>query len=239
VRVSVVAAAVPTYYSVLPTIDMGPIHRESLRVAVSDLSWLREQAGIRIDAVIGLDTLAGINFEIDYSLKKISFGAIRIPRSAVPMAETDRLMVVQSELDGLPARLMVDTGGSGLVLFSATLPKSTNWRVLGSSLKFSNLAGEAVLQKVQLKEFRIGRTNLSGSIAAVSETPACCNFQGILGISGRQFKRISFDFKRHLVGFELQNTNVAEAVEVLPCEVSFESPLCRNLSQAVRVPGRR
>lgn len=226
--INVVNGKVPTSYSILPTLDLGPIHRESMPVAVANLSWLREQAGIRVDAVIGLEVLAQINFQIDYQSKKLSFGAIRIPRSAVPMADTDRLLMVQAKLNGLPARLMVDTGGSAVVLFAGTLPQSTNWRTLGSSAKFSNLAGQTVLRKVQLKELKIGDTDLSGTIALLGETPACCAFQGILGISARQFKRIVFDFRRHLVGFELQDSAVLESFEPQSCGASWNSAVCRN-----------
>jgi predicted aspartyl protease len=228
--INVVDGVVSTYYSILPTLDLGPIHRESMPVAVANLSWLREQAGIHVDAVIGLDALAQLNFQIDYQSRRISFGAIRVPRSAVSMAESDRLLMVQAKLNGIPAKLMVDTGGSSLILFAGKLPESTSWRTLGSMVKFSNLAGQTELQKIQLKELRIGATNLGGSIALVGETPTCCNFEGILGISARQFKRIVFDFKRRLVGFELQDSNVLESSDTPSCGASSESPFCRNVA---------
>ena len=232
---SVVYGSVPTYYSILPTLDLGPIHREAMPVAVTDLSWLREQIGIQVDAVIGLDVLAQLNFQIDYQSRRISFGAIRIARSAVPMEQADRLLTVQATLNGEPAKLMIDTGGSSLILFAERLPQSTSWRTLGATSQLSNLAGDTELQKVQLKELRIGETNLGDSIALVRKTPTCCNFQGILGISARKFKRIGFDFRRRLVGFELQETHVIEPFEVPPCETLFQSPVCRSAASSLRV----
>ena len=238
--ISVVDGSVTTYHSILPTLDLGPIHREAMPVAVTDLSWLREQIGIQVDAVIGLDVLAQLNFQIDYPSRRISFGAIRIPRSAVPMQEADHLLIVQAKLNGEPAKLVVDTGGSSLILFAERLPQSTSWRTLGATAKLSNLAGDAELQKVQLKELRIGETNLSDSIALVGKTSTCCKFQGILGISTRKFKRISFDFRRRLVGFELQDTNVnvMESLDAA-CESLFESPVCRAAAGSLRVIGAR
>lgn len=225
---NVVDRIVPTYYSILPTLHFGPIHRESLQVAVADLSWLRKQAGIQVDAVIGLDALSQINFQIDYQSRRISFGAIHTLRSSVPMAESDRLLMVQARLNGVPARLMIDTGGSALVLFAGTLPESTSWRALGTAVTFSNLAGQTMLQKVQLKQFRVGETNLGGTIALVEETPRCCNFQGILGISSRKFRRIAFDFKLQLVGFELQDSNLFDSAEAVLCRRPFETSFCPN-----------
>jgi predicted aspartyl protease len=231
---SVVYGSVPTYHSILPTLDLGPIHREAMPVAVTDLSWLREQIGIQVDAVIGLDVMAQLNFQIDYQSRRISFGAIRIARSAVPMEQADRLLTVQATLNGEPAKLIVDTGGSSLILFAQRLPQSS-WRTLGATVKLSNMAGNAELEKVQLKELRIGETNLSDSIALVGKTAMCCNFQGILGISARKFKRIGFDFRRQLVGFELQDTQVMESFDVPACEPLFESPVCRTATGSLRV----
>ena len=235
---SVVNGSVPTYYSILPTLDLGPIHREAMPVAVTDLSWLREQIGFQVDAVVGLDVLAQLNFQIDYQSRRISFGAIRIARSAVPMEQADRLLIVQATLNGEPAKLMVDTGGASLILFAQRLPQS-NWRTLGTTVKLSNMAGNAELQKVQLKELRIGETNLSDSIALVGKTATCCNFQGILGISARKFKRIGFDFRRQLVGFELQETHVMESFDVPACNALFGSPVCRTAAGSLRVIGVR
>lgn len=226
--INVVDGRAPTYYSILPTLDLGPIHRESMHVAVADFSWLRKQAGIQVDAVIGLDALSQINFQIDYQSRRISFGAIPALRSSVPMAESDRLLMVQAKLNGVPARLMVDTGGSALVLFAGKLPESTSWQTLGTAVRFANLAGQTMLQKVQLKQFRIGEINLGGGIALVEETPTCCNFQGILGISARQFRRIAFDFKLRLVGFELQDPDFLDSAEAAPCVPPFETQFCRN-----------
>jgi predicted aspartyl protease len=236
---SVVDGSVPTYHSILPTLDLGPIHREAMPVAVTDLSWLREQIGIQVDAVIGLDVLAQLNFQIDYQSRRISFGAIRIARSAVAMEQADRMLIVQATLNGEPAKLVVDTGGSSLILFAQRLPQSTSWRTLGTTVKLSNLAGDAELQKVQLKELRIGETDLSDSIALVGKTPVCCNFQGILGISAGKFKRIGFDFRRRLVGFELQDTQVMESFDAPACESLFESPVCRAAAASLRAIGVR
>jgi predicted aspartyl protease len=234
---TVIDGLVPTYYSVLPNMDLGAIHCESMQVAVADLSWLREQAGVRADAVIGLDALAHANFEINYDSRKIRFGAIRLPRSAVPMSEDARLLTVPAKLNGFASRLMIDTGGSSLILFAKQMPRTMSWRDLGK-IKLSNLAGQSDLEKIQLDELSIGGTNLTDSIALVANTPTNYNFQGVLGISARQFKRVMFDFRQRRVGFELQDTNGMASAHSL-CDALSDSAPCPITPKLPRVAGSR
>jgi len=234
---TVIDGVVPTYYSVLPQMDLGAIHCESMRVAVADLSWLRKQAGVRADALIGLDALERANFEINYESGKISFGAIRLPHSAVPMSEDARLLMVPAKLNGFASNLMIDTGGSSLILFAGRMPKAMSWRDLGN-VTLSNLAGQSVLRKIQLNELSIGETNIADSIALVADAPTKYGFQGVLGISARQFKRVMFDFSRRLVGFEVQDTNVKEWAHSL-CDALSDSEPCPMAPKLPRVAGSR
>lgn len=204
---SVIDGVAQIYYSVLPTMDLGPIHRGSMPVAVSNLAWLHDKAGVRIDAVIGLDALAPLNFQIDYETRTLNFGAIRVPRSAVPVVKTDGLLMVQAQVNGAPVNLMVDTGGSSLVLFAESLPKSVTSQTLQATSELTNLAGHTDLRKLNIKTFSIGETSLNDSTALIAGSPVCCHLQGILGISAMQFRRIDFDFGRGMVGFELSDPN--------------------------------
>jgi predicted aspartyl protease len=233
---SVVDGVVKSYYAVLPTMGFGPVHRESMTIAVTNLAWIREQIGVRVDAVIGWDALADHNFQIDYESRKISFGDVKVPKSSVPVAEADRLLMVNAQLNGETVKLMLDTGGSGLVLFANELPKSSSWLTLETTSKLSNLAGHSVLREIQLKELRIGTTNLDGSIASIAGAPTCCKVQGVLGVSALQFKRIVFDFEHRRVGFELRDQGAFEALGVAPCGPSYESSLCRDPSTPSRQP---
>jgi hypothetical protein len=187
--------------------DFGPIHRRSMTVAVGNLSWMLDGTGVRIDAVLGLDALAPLNFQIDYQTRKLRFGAIRIPRPAISVAQAHGLLIVPAQLNGVTVKLMVDTGGSNLILFANRLPKSVAGSTIRTTATLSNLAGETQLQKLAVKQLRIGEINLNVSLALVGETATCCDIQGILGISASRFKRIAFDFERGVMGFELQDAN--------------------------------
>jgi predicted aspartyl protease len=216
-----------TYFAILPELALGPIHRENLRVAVNDLSWVHNQIGIRVDAVIGIDALQAANFQIDYISRTIRFGSIRMPRTAAPMVEENGLLTVQAELNGTSAKLLVDTGGSALVLFAAEMPQVTEWKDLGIPIRMSNLAGHTDLRQIQLKDAHIGDVNLSGTLALIAGNPTCCHLQGLLGISQVQFKRVVFDFTRSLVGFELQNS-------FIPLQTGNLADACCNAAQQPR-----
>jgi predicted aspartyl protease len=233
-KINVVDGVVSSYSSVLPSVRLGPIHRESIPIVVTDLSWLHDVTGIQVDAIVGLDVLAELDFQIDYASKKIRFGEIQVPRTAVPLTEEDRLLTVQAQLNGKTVKLMVDTGGTGLVLFPGETPQSADSPA--SASKFSNLAGHSVLQKIQVKELHIGDTNLNGSVALLASAPTRSGYQGILGISEVRFKRVVFDFTHRRVGFELQDPGSPRRFDVDRCEALSGSPMCGEWSGIPRVP---
>lgn len=203
-QISVVEGVVECYEALLGKLDFGPVHLQSVPVAVTNLSWVRQQTGIRVDAVIGLDVLRQANFQIDYESRKITFGSSRPPRSTVPVAEVGRYLVVDAQLDRRPLKLLLDTGSASLVLFADHLPESLAAASLSSTATISDLAGPLTLKKLNFKEVKLGRTNIGAAIAVLAKAESDCPFQGILGISATRFKRVSFDMEKRRVGFELK-----------------------------------
>jgi predicted aspartyl protease len=199
----IVGGVAQTYYAILDSLDLGPIHREAMQVAVANLSLIQAQVGIRIDAIIGLDAIEPNNFQIDYESRKISFGAIRLSSAAVPMAQISPFVIVETEVNGAVVNLIVDTGASDFVLFRDVLPESLSTLPAGSKIQLSNVAGDLLVPQIQLANFRVGNTDLSGSTALLTTVPNCCEFQGMLGISGLRFRRIIFDFQHRLVELDL------------------------------------
>ena len=95
-QIVVMNGTAQTYSAVLPEMTLGPIRRQGLQVNVADLSGLRQRTGIHLDAVIGLDVLDQLKFQIDYSAKKIRFGDIRMAGTKVPLSESDNFLTVQA-----------------------------------------------------------------------------------------------------------------------------------------------
>jgi predicted aspartyl protease len=119
---TVVGGVADTYYAILESLDIGPVHREALVVAVANLSFMQAGARVRIDAIVGLDALAPNNFQIDYDSRNVIFGSFRSPSSAVPLLKTTGFVIIKTTIDGTAVNLAVDTGSSEFVLFRNRLP---------------------------------------------------------------------------------------------------------------------
>lgn len=200
---TVIGGVAQIYYAVLQGLDFGPVHRDSLVVAVANLSFMQASVGIRVDAIVGLDAVAPNNFQIDYESQRLVFGTVHTPASAVPMLPNPHFAIVETEIDGAPVPLAVDTGASQLALFRNGLPRAITFRQLPTTVQLSNVAGDLLAQEIHLTDFKIGSEDLGGSTAVLTTIPNCCEFQGVLGISAQAFKRVTFDFQRQLLGLEL------------------------------------
>jgi predicted aspartyl protease len=197
-----IAGVAQAYYAIR-SLDLGPIHRAYMLVAVANLSLIEAQAGLRIDAIVGLDAIVPTNFQIDYLSKKIGFGDISMPSGTISMTPNTSFAVVEAQLNGTGVNLMIDTGSSQFVLFRNQLPESIASLPIGEKILLSNVAGDLVAPQVQLQSMHIGRHDFSGSTALLATVRNCCKFQGMLGISSLHFRRVSFDFKHRLLGLEL------------------------------------
>ena len=230
---SVVGGVVQIYYTTLESLDIGPLHRKGMVVAVANLSLLKTQAGVQIDAIIGMDALSPDNFQIDYESSKLQFGNIKMPRSAIPMMQESSLPTVELQVNEERLKLMVDTGSSQLVLFRGKISDSLNGQHGVGSTKIEDLAGEVEAHQVRLKQVKLGGIDLSGSTAILATSPVCCKFQGILGVSALHFKRISFDFQHRLLGIEVRDLQAEEAAKTCFGYLAVGSN-CGPLSQLAR-----
>lgn len=224
-NLNIVGGAVPTYFAILQSLDLGPIHRESLTVAIANLSLMQAQVGVRIDAVIGLDAIEPDNFEIDYESRKISFGDIRVS-SPVPMLRAGPFVVVKTEVIGATLDLAVDTGTSELVLFRDEMPSSSVSLQGSNEIPLSNVAGDMTATEVQVTNLKVGKKALNKSTAVLASAGRCCTFQGMLGVSASQFRRVSFDFRHGLLGLELPIRDLASVLLTQPCQVAFAGTAC-------------
>ena len=213
---NVVGGVIPTYNATLDSLDIGMVHRDSMPVDVADLSFLKLELGFPIDAIIGLDALTPDSFVIDFDDHKIVFGKFRVPPSAVPMTMDGPLATVELIANREILKLIVDTGSSQLVLFQDDIPDSIRLINQGSS-KMANLAGEVQARQVHLEEMKLGKTDLSSLPAVLTWSPACCSFQGILGISAQQFNRVAFDFERRMFAFEIRELPAAQVAGSASC----------------------
>ena len=94
--VRVVNGNVKAERGVVFDLALGPVKKESLPVMIEDLSFLQKAIPVRIDGVIGLDTLGSGAFMIDYVAHEIDFGAYPVMPFAVPLQIVDGLAVVDA-----------------------------------------------------------------------------------------------------------------------------------------------
>jgi hypothetical protein len=226
--VRVVDGVFGAYYAILKSFDLGPIHHESIPVAVTNLSFIQAMAGVRIDAIVGLDMLEPNDFQIDYESRKITFGALRVSSRSAPMTDIAPFVVVESKINGTRVKLAIDTGTSMLVLFREELPDSIVTLPVAHRIQLSNVAGDVVEPEIQLANLKVGNADLSGSSAVLATVPRGSEFQGIFGISATHFKRVSFDFKHRLLGFDFVNSDEGAVPSGGWCGTAFAAGGCRH-----------
>jgi predicted aspartyl protease len=178
----------------VPSVELGPIHAQSVRAMTADLSAASEAFGLRIDALIGLDVLERASFLVDYRRREIVFGDFEpLPYSA-PFHLSSGPLTVDLGTDSGELRMLVDTGAQSTLLLGSRVKSILASR--GSSHEFANLGGNFTLREVTLEGVQLGTSDLGSQavyVADSSRLPAY-PFDGFL--STVQFEKIAFDFER-------------------------------------------
>ena len=190
--------------AVLPSVQIGSLRVEFLPVLIRDLSSLAKDLGIRIDGIIGMDVLGLTSFGIDYTTRKLVFGAAPAYGSSAPLQSTPPpWLTVTVEVDGVPIRLLLDTSASGIILFQSRINNRLALLILGER-RSSNLGGELRLQRAMLGTTKFGDTDFGQQSAFIVEDQEdeSLEFDGLLGPSALGLKKIAFDFQRHAVSWE-------------------------------------
>lgn len=188
--------------AVLPSVQIGTLQAEFLPVLIRDLSFLQKDLGVRIDAIIGLDVLGLSNFSIDYSTRRIVFGATPAYGSTTPLQSTPPWFTVRMEVNGVPIRLLLDTAASGIILFQSQIRNRLQLLSEGERVS-SNLGGQVRLQRVILSRTAFGETDFGQRDAFVvnDQEDESREFDGLLAPFALGLKQIAFDFQRHTLSW--------------------------------------
>jgi predicted aspartyl protease len=203
-RLAVHDQVVDAQQAVLPSVQIGPLRAESLPVLIRDLGFLEKDLGIRIDAVIGLDVLSLSNFCINYTTKRIVFGAAPVSGSSVPFQSAPPWLTVRMEVDGVSINLLLDTAASGILLFQSRIRDRLPQLISLGERTSSNMGGGFRLQRVLLATTNFGETDFGQQNAFVVEDQVdeSREFDGLLGPSALGLKQIAFDFQRHTLSWK-------------------------------------
>ena len=189
-----------TTTSVLSSLSIGPVTANSLPVFVTNLSRLERDIGTRIDAIVGLDMLQASSFLIDYHLQRIVFGPVNPLPDSVPFETGPPFVTVRMEIEGEPLRLLVDTGASGLLLFSGDHNR-LRWLPTLQFQSSSSIAGPFQRELVQVSNVRLGDVNLGTQSAFLVhvQKQISRDFDGLMGVPAIGITQIAFDFEHNIL----------------------------------------
>jgi hypothetical protein len=194
---------IPARSVVLPRIEVGPLHAESVRVLVQDLCFMERSLGISLGGIVGLDLLSKGSFTIDYSSRKIVFGPIPLGEKVLPFATTVPFLSVRGRVGGQEVRLMVDSGTWGLLVYRDRLQVMREQLRLDANASISSVGG-----KTRVSWFRapvsLGKDDLGMRDVAVAAADSDLQdaFDGVMGFARMGFRKVFFDFERGMFGWE-------------------------------------
>ena len=187
--------------AVVDGIRMGPLQTGSIPVGVGVLSYL---AGLRVDAIVGLDVLARTNFSIDYDAKVLRFAPEERETLIAPMEIAWPFITVRVTIAGEEVRLLIDTGSRDLVLFKARMPAALSDAPWKGDKTVQYASGPARLVRLDLRQVGLG-AHTWDKLEAWSLDRALDGYppdiDGVLGVLALGCKRVRFDFERGELGW--------------------------------------
>jgi len=204
-QVSLFARTMPSQRVVLPSVVLGPIHATGVEALTQDLSFIERALGVRIDALIGLDIMGRQDFSIDFAASCLQFDLPARPADIwSDMMEGNSIAVVEMEFNGVPLRLMVDTGLKHVILFESRVPGMFARNRIQSEKVSSNIGGAVKLKQVDPPIARLAHAPLAVESVFLLETPEDLSLEidGLLGVAALKPMRVDFNFERRAIGWK-------------------------------------
>jgi predicted aspartyl protease len=195
---------IPAQSVMLPRIQIGPLHADSITGVVQDLSFLERSLGISLGGIAGLDILRSSSFAIDYRRQKIIFGPIAASQKAVHFETLIPYLSVKAKIAGQEVRLLIDSGTGGLLVYRNRLRTAVEQLHIDPNASISTAAGGGthvrwLSTEVSLEKGNLGARNVA--IADVDSDPQY-DFDGLFGLATMGFRKVSFDLENGLFGWE-------------------------------------
>lgn len=186
----------------LPSMQVGPIQVQNLRVLVQDLTEFDKKLGLHLDGLVGLDVLAHSSFRIDYHAKKMIFGAVPPLPFAAPIRWTGDMACIDAHVDGHTVPLLLDTGAADIMLFSQRISGLAD--KAGTMWNNTGLAGHFTLRQIKLNSLDAAGSNLGPREVFVSDSKNAERYpyEGLLALGSQRFRQVGFDFEHQLFTWE-------------------------------------
>ena len=190
--------------AMLPSIRIGSVSAEGVRVVVQDLGFMERRLGTSIAAIAGLDVLSTGRFLIDYDKKKIVFGAVSAGTKSVRFETQRPLLTVRAKIEGRELRLLVDSGTSGLLLYSGRLHGTLDHLPGQQVSAISTAAGAMRTKFIRVSSVVLGNTDLGSTMMAIADVDpdAKYEFDGLMGFKNLGFRKVWFDFEHGLLDWD-------------------------------------
>jgi predicted aspartyl protease len=186
---------------VLDGFRIGSLQSGPVSASVGDLSYLE---GVRIDAIVGLDVLAGSSFSIDYRARILRFAPGGREDAVAPLEIVWPFVTVRMTIAGEQVRFLVDTGSSNLVLFKTRMPAALSGAPWSGEKTVQSASGVARLRRLNLRNVGLG-TDVWETLPAwaLDRVPHAYpqGIDGMLGVMALGVERVRFDFERNEFGW--------------------------------------
>ena len=194
---------IQTQSVILPRIQIGPLHEDSVRVVVQDLSFMERSLGISLGGIAGLDILSTGSFTLDYRRRKIVFGPIAASANTVRFETQVPFLTVKANIEGQEVRLLVDSGTWGLLVYRNRLRTAQEQLRFDPNASISTAGGMTHVRWLRAV-VSLGRDNLGARNVAIADADSDSqnDFDGLLGFAKMGFHKVSFDFQNGLFGWE-------------------------------------
>lgn len=188
---------IPTDIAILPKLDLGPIQVVSLRVQVQDLSRLERDLGIPVAGIIGLDVLSKSSFRLDYEKKQMEFGQVSDEGIPVSFDERTGTAVTLASIEGIPSRLLVDTGSDRVAVLGRNLPGTKRLALRTTTQRGSSVADQSMeVQVFFAPDVVVGGKHFTLDKVYFIPGASYPAFDGILGVRALGFRAIAYDQAR-------------------------------------------
>jgi hypothetical protein len=192
----VVGGNVRAASSTVSSLHVGPVEQENLPVFIEDLSSMQRAIAVRLDGIIGLDVLGHGAFVIDYPAQQIHFGPTPAFANPLPLRIKNGLAIIDADINGMRAALMMDTAAPSVFLF----PRNPPGQPMDLRVSDSGSIGQFARKPIKVRSFRLGATDFGGQ--KVSLAPGgSADFDGLLSPVALGIRQVAIDLGRGEVAF--------------------------------------
>jgi predicted aspartyl protease len=176
----------------LKDLGVGPLHATNSEVGVTNLPEYSELAK-NVDGIIGMDLLSASNkILIDYGRRTVSFA---VPDADAKPLPHPRCFMITVSIQGVPLRLVVDTGFEGIAVHEDRLPsRLADLRTEGTPLQIR--MGRFKTTKIRVRDVSIGGPPETKEILLIrgQRENEIDGVDGYLGVAALHADRIELDF---------------------------------------------